>query len=1128
MAYDPTGPYQPPTRPHFSRPIPRSPATQTRAPQLPVTNQYQNVNGYDNYHYDNGYDPQPYNNTNDGTQPRTWNDPYQHYPPDGPAVSPNGYYSHQPSLANGPSQTQAAPYGPPMKPHESSSVRGHGARTPSDDQGSIATPSSLGPSGKSGLTGPGAKLQRIPMPTSPVLSAWDNPFGSFPLPQKKKGHSENGESSKDKKERRHRRPSDGERDRSRPSTANGERRPSTASGERRPSTSQGDRRPSTSDGKSSRSSERHRDRRDHGRPSTATGHYPKGAKLPPFAPKHPSDPYAPVTALQMRPATASHPGEYGPQRDAQRAPLSPADGLSSASEPRTMTMPNELPSSKAADPRKSPVKLNAPWQEPGPIAGYHGPDGPVLIPSPGTPTGQALPMKPIGGAASAHAPPTHPTQYAPLSGSESRESIADVYDAYLDSPHDESVPPNGGAASRKSMEDEMPNFDAIPTDSVRHRRGMTIEEHLQPQLNAHPDASLLPDLVVSNAPSSPRSHPGPVQSPTQVHKARSQPNLRGQSPVVFEMAGDVPNVPPLPQSPGFARPPLSPSKEARFGPPLSPQRGVPLGAQGSAAYPPYPDAPITNGQNPSPAAMYRGAQPYGAGPGVLPRPAVPGGARYFSDGSRPVAAPGNVSPVKGPPMSGRPSPPGAPGIPVAPMGDRPSPPGAPRPATAGAQRQPPVPVRPGLITNFAVGQPAQPPPPVRQYSNGPSPNAAPSAVKPSPAVAGPAVAGPQVVKKTQPEPVTYQELDKLRHTARARPSDQLAQLALAKKCVEAATVLVDQNAKLDNRSKRKSRDSFYGEAHKLLKKLINSGNAEAMFFMADCLGKGAIGSVPDTKEAFQLYQGAAKLGHAPSAYRVAVSCELGQEHGTRKDPVRAIQWYRRAAALGSTSAMYKLGVILIKGLMGQPKSPQEGVEWLNRAAGRASAEDPHALHELGLLHEHGIPNVIAPDLARARHYFEQAASLGYVASQSLLGEAYQYGYLGYPADPGQSCTWYTRAAAQGDPKSQLGVAGWYLKGVEGLVQPNDTEAYLWASRAASSGLPRAQYAMGVFREKGIGVPADPEEAKNWYTRAAVNGEAQAKEKLAELRKSATSNKIQRHREPGTRSSKDSEGECVVM
>jgi TPR repeat protein len=318
------------------------------------------------------------------------------------------------------------------------------------------------------------------------------------------------------------------------------------------------------------------------------------------------------------------------------------------------------------------------------------------------------------------------------------------------------------------------------------------------------------------------------------------------------------------------------------------------------------------------------------------------------------------------------------------------------------------------------------------------------------------------------------------------PNDQATQLILAKKFVEASVDLV---AKIpDQRQRNKTREKYIMDAHKVLKKLVAVQNTEAMFYLADCHGRGALGLEADNKEAFSLYQSAAKAGHAAAAYRTAVCCELGNEEGggTRKDPLKAIQWYKRAATLGDTPAMYKMGMIQLKGLLGQPRNPREAVGWLKRAAERADAENPHALHELGLLYEQpqGPDGSILRDEKYSFQLFQQAADLGYKFSQFRLGCAYEYGLFNCPIDPRQSIMWYSRAAVQEEHQSELALSGWYLTGSESVLQQSDTEAYLWARKAAMAGNAKAEYAMGYFTEVGIGIPANLEDAKRWYWRAA--------------------------------------------
>jgi len=300
--------------------------------------------------------------------------------------------------------------------------------------------------------------------------------------------------------------------------------------------------------------------------------------------------------------------------------------------------------------------------------------------------------------------------------------------------------------------------------------------------------------------------------------------------------------------------------------------------------------------------------------------------------------------------------------------------------------------------------------------------------------------------------------------------------------------LVDQSGPADGKARNNLRERYVLEAHKIIKKLVHNGYPDAMFYLADCLSTGALGLENDPKEAFALYLAAAKAGHPAAAYRTAVCCEIGPEEGggTRKDPPKAVQWYNRAASLGDVPAMYKLGMILVSGALGQEVDVKNGVGWLKRAAERADVDNPHALHELGLLYDGDPQPGVIPDEAQALQLFTKAAKLGYKFSQHKLGFAYEFGKMGCPIDSRNSIIWYTKAAAQGEHQSELALSGWYLTGAEGILEHSDSQAYLWARKAAGAEppLPKAMFAMGYFTEQGIGCKANLEEAKKWYGRAA--------------------------------------------
>lgn len=293
------------------------------------------------------------------------------------------------------------------------------------------------------------------------------------------------------------------------------------------------------------------------------------------------------------------------------------------------------------------------------------------------------------------------------------------------------------------------------------------------------------------------------------------------------------------------------------------------------------------------------------------------------------------------------------------------------------------------------------------------------------------------------------------------------------------------------------------EALRWLKKLAGGGRAgalpEAQFMLADMYSKGMLGLPVDHARAFGLCLLASKGGHAGATCRVALSYELGA--GTKHDHGRAVQFFRKAAALGDPLAMHKIALILLYGKLGQKQALKEGIVWLKRAANSADARNPEPLHDLAQCYEKrgGCP-VLIPDEDYALELYARAAQLGFAPSQFRLGAAYEYGLLGVAPDAVESIKWYTRAAETGLPEAELALSSWYLSGAAGVLEQSDTDAFLWARKAAERRCTKAEYTLGTYFEIGIGVPADADEARRWYARAAAAGHKRAAQRLAELKK----------------------------
>ncbi|KAI8640633.1 hypothetical protein BD408DRAFT_419391 [Parasitella parasitica] len=374
--------------------------------------------------------------------------------------------------------------------------------------------------------------------------------------------------------------------------------------------------------------------------------------------------------------------------------------------------------------------------------------------------------------------------------------------------------------------------------------------------------------------------------------------------------------------------------------------------------------------------------------------------------------------------------------------------------------------------------------------------------------------------------VTVENINKLREESKTS-KDSKAQLFFARFLLDAVKHLKPNPQ--DPVRTRQLKDNLTNEAIKIIKKLASHrvGLADAQFFLGNCYGGGLHGLKSDLDKAFGLYLQGSKQSHPECTYRAAVCYELGL--GTKKDYRYAMQFYRKAANLSDPSGMYKLGLILLHGLVGQTKNPREAISWFLRAAQIADEDHPQSLHELGLAYEktdNSIPSVI-PDSNYARELFSQAAQLGYAPSQFKLGLAYENGQLNCPTDPRRSIAWYSRAAEQSDPNAELALSGWYLTGAGGALSQNDTEAYLWARKAAERGLAKAEYAVGYYAETGVGVIPSLEEARQWYSRAAAHGDLKAKQRIEAFDQSNVTVKRRPTRDKnGKPNAKDSD--CKIM
>jgi hypothetical protein len=126
--------------------------------------------------------------------------------------------------------------------------------------------------------------------------------------------------------------------------------------------------------------------------------------------------------------------------------------------------------------------------------------------------------------------------------------------------------------------------------------------------------------------------------------------------------------------------------------------------------------------------------------------------------------------------------------------------------------------------------------------------------------------------------------------------------------------------------------------------------------------------------------------------------------------VEAFVENNRSSAVG----MGRIGQNYLHGANGFPRDAGQAYPWLMRAA---TAGDPKANYEAGLIFESGAPPVGHVDKYAAAPLFKRAAEGGDRDAEYNLGLYYLQGEGGLPKNPDLAEQWIARAASQGQPSA---------------------------------------------------------------------------------------------------------------
>lgn len=212
----------------------------------------------------------------------------------------------------------------------------------------------------------------------------------------------------------------------------------------------------------------------------------------------------------------------------------------------------------------------------------------------------------------------------------------------------------------------------------------------------------------------------------------------------------------------------------------------------------------------------------------------------------------------------------------------------------------------------------------------------------------------------------------------------------------------------------------------------------------------------------------------------------------KRDESEAFHWIHRAADHRYPDAEAQLGFMYVNGI-GINKDYAQAANWYRRAAQDGS---PLALYNLGAMYNEGLG--FQKDMPEAIRWWRKAAEQGYAEAQNNIGAAYKLGQGGLPKDNKQAMFWFSKSAAQGNADAEQSLASSYFTG-DGEEKNEAQGIELWR-KAAVQGDASSEYNLGVGYEKGLGgLTADPEQALDWYSKAAEQGNQDAKKAIVNIR-----------------------------
>lgn len=305
-----------------------------------------------------------------------------------------------------------------------------------------------------------------------------------------------------------------------------------------------------------------------------------------------------------------------------------------------------------------------------------------------------------------------------------------------------------------------------------------------------------------------------------------------------------------------------------------------------------------------------------------------------------------------------------------------------------------------------------------------------------------------------------------------------------------------------------------------------SSDAKIIFNDAIDYYAGHDKKIVNQKTAFELMKKSYEKGYIPATGWMCIMFNKG--YGTEKDSYTAKKYCDEAvskglekeAEKGDVNAVVTIGIFYDNGYGGITPDFERAYNFYKKA------NHSIALNNLADMYYYG--NHVSANTTQAVEYFQKAAEMGNVLSQSWIGYMYHYGY-GTRKNIESARDWYQKAADQNDAYSMHNIGltyyeeqayatsfSWFKKAAElnyidsfvklGEIYFNGYgttadyyKAFDYYLKGAQGNNKTAMEWVGYCYQFGYGVTLNKREAIVWYQKAVALGSTYAQDRLKELK-----------------------------